>query len=399
MLYHKWGIMRFSLKKVTLFLCCSLGLHACSMIDDYILGKDNTIQPKPLAEIQSKVRFQKLWTTSIGQPSRSHTYYKLKPVVVGKTIYTADASGKVSAVSAIDGKTIWSTPLKHHAISGPSVAHGYVIVGTDSGTLMALSQTDGHVIWEKQMSEDALSKSAITPHAVITKTIDGHLYALDLASGKQLWAVDHGSPNLVLKASSSPKIMGNLVLVGYSDGKLDAVDLETGRMVWQRSIAYANGASDVERLVDIDADPIIRKNLVYLASYQGYIGALNLEDGQFVWSKRASVYKNMAVDRDTLYVTDSHDVIWAYGLQSGQIKWKQMALRGYGVTEPILIGSRLLLADKTGQLHALSTSTGEFTGRETIGSAVYISPAQFEDKMIVMLANGELQAFQIAAKS
>ncbi|PJD93862.1 MAG: outer membrane protein assembly factor BamB [Legionella sp.] len=390
--------MRFSLKKVTLLLLCGFGLHACSMIDDYILGKDNTIQPKPLADIQSKVQFHKSWSTSIGQPNRSHTYYKLKPVVLGKTIYTADASGKISAVSS-KGQIIWTTPLKQHAVSGPSVGHGFVIVGTNSGTLVALSQKDGHVVWEQQMSEDALSKSAITEHAVIAKTIDGHLYAFDLTTGKQLWSVDHGSPNLILKASSSPKIMGNLVLVGYSDGKLDAVDLETGRMVWQRSIAYANGASDVERLVDIDADPIIRDHWVYLASYQGYIGALNLEDGQFAWSKRASVYKNMLVDRDTLYVTDSNDVIWAYGLHSGQIKWKQMALRGYGVTEPILIGSRLMVGDKSGQLHALSISSGELIGRERIGSAINISPTQFEDKIIVMLANGELQAYQIKAKS
>ncbi|HVT63437.1 MAG TPA: outer membrane protein assembly factor BamB, partial [Legionellaceae bacterium] len=349
--------------------------------------------------IHSKVRLEKLWSVDVGKSSQTHTYYKLKPVVQGNTIFTAEASGRVSAVAGKEGRILWTNPLKHHVISGPSVGHGYVIVGTNQGTLIALSQTDGHMLWEQQMSEDALSKSAIDAQRVVAKTIDGHLYAFNLASGKQLWTIDHGSPSLILKASSSPIIVGNAVIVGYSDGKLDAVDLETGRMIWQRSIAYANGASDVERLVDIDADPIIRGHIAYLASYQGYIGALNLEDGQFKWSKRASVYKNMAIDNDTLYVSDSHDVIWAYDLQTGHIKWKQNALSGYGITEPVLQGSYLILGDKMGQIHVLSKASGHMIGREKTDGAITISPSLYKNKLLIMTSKGDLQAYQIKALS
>lgn len=384
--------MRFFYKVIGLVLV--LELSGCGYIDNYFLGKDNTLAPKPLPAIQPKVSLNQIWTAKIGKAHQSHLYYKLKPVTLGKKIYTADASGRVSALS-MKGQILWTTPLPNRLVSGPSVGLHHVIVGTDKGTLVALSPYDGHLIWEVQLSGDILAKSAIMQKAVIAKTIDGHLYALDLATGKQIWAIEHGTPSLVLKASSSPLIIGNTALVGYSDGKLDAVDIQNGRVLWQRGIVYSNGASDVERLVDIDADPLVRNHLIYLASYQGFIGAFDPDSGQFAWSKPASVYKNMAMDSETLYVTDSHDVLWAYHLATGQIKWKQSVLKANGLTEPVLIGNRVIVGDKNGYLHILAKSDGDLIGREKVGSPVYISPAVSDDRIMVMTADGVFHAYRL----
>ena len=102
------------------------------------------------------------------------------------------------------------------------------------------------------------------------------------------------------------------------------LEIWRGHQVWQRGIAYANGTSDVERLVDIDSDPIVRGDVVYLASYQGYIGALSMLQGQFIWNKPASIYKNMVIDQHALYAVDDHDVVWAYDLKDGHVLWKQV---------------------------------------------------------------------------
>ncbi|MDP3562376.1 MAG: outer membrane protein assembly factor BamB [Legionellaceae bacterium] len=373
-------------------------LQACSQVDDYILGKDNTPKPKELTAIVSKVDVTSVWSRPVGKASKTNTYLKLKPVVRSQVIYTADASGLIQAADLKNGNLLWSKQVDHPVVSGPTIAEGYIIVGTDSSTIVLLKQATGQVVWEAHLSEDALSKSIIVNHQVIAKTIDGNLYAFDLATGKKNWVSKHGAPNLILKASSSPIRMGELILVGFSDGKLDAVDVNTGRVVWQRSIAYATGASDVERLVDIDADPIVRNNIVYLASYQGYVGALGLENGQFIWNKPGSVYKNMAIDSNTLYVTDSQDVLRGFDLNNGQVKWKQISLKAHGLTEPVLMGNRLIVCDKTGYLHVVSTHTGELVGRKKLGSAVNISPVVAGDTVYVMLANGSLQALKITSK-
>lgn len=381
--------------RILAVLSCCVFLQACSQVDDYVLGKDNTPKPKPLEAIVPKVEMINAWSVSVGKASKSHAYLKLKPVIRGNVIYTADASGMVQAVNKHDGHVLWSNQVSHPVVSGPTVAEGHIVVGTDSSTVVLLNQDNGRSVWSAHLSEDALSKSVITNHKVIAKTIDGNLYAFDLITGKKLWVAEHGSPNLILKASSSPVIMGELILVGFSDGKLDAVDSNTGRVVWQRSIAYATGASDVERLVDIDADPIVRNNLVYLASYQGYIGALSLDNGQFVWNKPGSVYKNMAIESSTLYLTDSHDVLWAFDRQTGRVKWKQASLKAHGLTEPVLMGNWLIVGDKTGYLHVVSTQNGELLGRKQLDSAIDISPAVSGNTVYVVLANGVMNAVRI----
>lgn len=381
---------------ITMF---AFSLQACTYMDDYFLGKDNSLKPKPLPNIQSKVSLQPVWSAKIGQSHQTPTYYKLKPVTVGQKVYTADTGGRVTALSQHQGKILWTTPLSHGVVSGPNVAHGKVIVSTDNGSVVALSQYDGQLLWEAPVGSEVLGKVAMTHKAVIAKTMDGHLYALDLANGNKLWKQEHGAPNLILKASSAPLVVGNVILAGYSDGKLDAVDLDNGRLLWQRGLAYSNGASDVERLIDIDSDLLLRNKWLYMASYQGFIGAFDFEAGQFVWSKKASVYKNMVMDTDTLYVTDSHDVVWAYQLSSGQVKWKQTSLKGYGLTEPILLGSRIVLADKKGYLHVMSKASGALIGRENVGAPIYISPADSHGYVVVMTENGLIHTYQIQRQS
>ncbi|KTD23097.1 PQQ (pyrrolo quinoline) WD40-like repeat, enzyme repeat domain protein [Legionella lansingensis] len=384
-----------NMKKTLALVASVLLLQACNHLDNYMLGKDNTPPPAELEPIKPKVKLQQKWSVPLN--AKSNANLKLKPEIVGNVIYTADASGLIEAVDKTNGKLLWSKKLANGIVSGPSVSSGSIVVATDASTVILLKQVDGSELWTSKVSSEVLSKPVIAHSKVIAKTIDGNLYAFDIVSGEKLWVSEHGAPSLILKASSSPVVIGDqLVLVGYSDGKMDAVDLQTGRLVWQRSIAYASGASDVERLVDIDADPIIRGDIAYLASYQGYVGALSLKDGQFLWRKPASVYKNMAIDGHSLYLTDSEDIVWSINRQNGQVNWKQVALKARGLTEPVLMGNRLIIGDKTGLLHVLATSNGDLVSREQLSGAVGTAPSVSGKNIYVLTSNGKLNRFSVS---
>lgn len=383
--------------KIKLFiLALCIIMQGCSKVDDYLLGKDNTPKPKELTEIKDKIKVAQHWNAAVGKASKSGEYLRLKPVIGGGIIYTADASGLIRAVKKSNGEIKWTTQLKHGLVSGPSVADGYIAVGTNNSSLVLLNQDSGKQLWLTRVSGEILSPPKITHKKVIAKTIDGKVFAFNAADGKQLWMSEHGSPSLVLKASSSPVVMGNLVLIGFSDGKMDAVDINTGRLVWQRSIAYASGSSDVERLVDIVADPIIENNVVYLASYQGYIGALSLSDGQFIWRKPGSVYKNMLLSANTLYVSDSHDVLWSINKQNGKVNWKQKLLKARGLTEPTLIANNLVVGDKTGYLHFINSQTGEIIARFKTSGGVNSSPGVIGKSLYVLTDNGMLNQLSVS---
>lgn len=372
-------------------------LTACNQLDDYMLGKDNTPNPAALDAVNPKSRLTENWSVSTGFAKKNNNYLKLKPVILGNSVYTADASGIVQAINKKDGQLIWSKKINGSVISGPSIADGYIVVGTEASTIVALKQDNGNELWQSNVSGDVLAKPIITQGKVIAKTIDGNLYAFELSSGKKLWVSEHGSPSLILKASSSPVLVDNkIALVGYSDGKMDAVDIHTGQVLWQRSIAYARGASDIERLVDIDADPIVQGNVALLASYQGYVGALSLADGQFIWRKPASTYTNIVVSGNTLYMADSDDIVWAINKQNGQVNWKQDKLKARGLTEPVLVGDNLIVGDKTGILHVLSTQSGEFISRAQLSGAITIAPGVAGKEVYVMTANGKLSRFSVS---
>lgn len=383
------------LKKSTLILASSVLLGACTQVDDYMLGKDNTPKPTQLTKIKAKVPLALDWSTTVGRRGKSSLNLKLEPVVHHDAVYTADAGGTIQATERKNGSPIWAQDIKQKIISGPAVGQGYVAVATDNSELVLLDEKSGKELWKAELSGESLSKPVIASNYVFVKTIDGRLYEFDLKSGAKNWVVDHGAPNLILKAGSSPVIKDNVVLAGFSDGKLDAIDVLTGAVLWQRGVTYASGSSDVERLVDIDADPIVKGKTAYLATYQGHIGALSLVNGQFLWQKPVSTYKNLAIDNKTLYLTDSDDVIWAYDRSNGHVKWKQPALKARGVTAPTLVDGRIVVGDKSGVVHVLSAKNGDFLSRKQLYGPIYSAPKAQGKKIYVMAAGNQLNELSV----
>jgi outer membrane protein assembly factor BamB len=174
------------------------------------------------------------------------------------------------------------------------------------------------------------------------------------------------------------------------------MDLNTGQLVWQRSIAYSSGVSDVERLIDIDADPVISSNIAYLASYQGYIGALSLDNGEFIWKKPGSVYKNILLHSKTLYLTDSNDVLWSIDARTGHVNWKQTALKARALTEPALVGNDLVVGDKTGYLHFIDTQTGDLLARTELSGGINTAPIVTGRTLYVLTNNGLLNKLSVS---
>lgn len=373
-------------------------LTCCSKVDDYMLGKDNTPKPAELKALDtSKAKITQQWSVAVGSSKKgSSVNLKLKPVVVNHVVYSAYPNGVVNAVDSHKGELIWRKQLGSGISSGPALHSGILLVSSDASTVIALDQADGKELWRTSTSSDVLSKPVVAQNKVLAKTIDGHLYALDLHTGKILWNVDHGAPSLILKASSSPVVINNTVLTGYSDGKLEAVDLETGQVLWQKSIAYATGASDVERLVDIDADPIVQGDRVLLATYQGHIGAFSLSTGDYIWRKPASTFANLSSSGNSVYMTDAQDVVWSINKQNGQVNWKQAALKARGLTEPVLMGNRLIVGDKTGILHVISTTNGELIARMNVGAPITMAPTVVDNKIFALIDNGRLSRFSVS---
>ncbi len=387
------------MRKIFIGAFSLLCLNGCNMLDDYMLGKDNTATPAQLKNISSKVVLTKRWheNTSLKNEAASN-FYKLVPTIKNGVIYSASASGLVQARAKLTGKLIWSKKVSSGVTSGPEVNSSIIVVGDVDASVIALSIKDGATLWQSNVSNQLLAQPIISKNRVYAKTIDGKLYSFNALTGKRLWRYEHGARNLILRASSAPVVVGHLVLAGFADGKLDAINLATGRLEWQRNITFSKGSSEVERMVDIDATPIVKNDIVYIASYQGDVSALSLRNGNALWSHKISAFRDFAVDQKALYLVDINSHIWALNRYNGTVLWHQKNLHDRGLNAPALSSAGLVLTDNYGFMHVLSTTTGEEIGRTQLTSKQIDSAPLIDDTDVyVLFENGLLTNYKMVS--
>lgn len=386
------------MKRVLVGILSGLVLNGCTMIDDYMLGKENSPEPAQLTEVPSKIKITKRWDANISARSlRESEFYKLKPTINKNIIYSASASGFVQAREVKTGKLLWSSDTKIDLSSGPKIERDIIVVGSTGAVVIALSAKDGKKLWQSEVSNQLLAAPVIKDGQVYAKTIDGQLYAFSAYSGKQLWHYNHGAPKLILRASSDPVVYSNLVLSGFADGKLDAINTSTGRVEWQRDVSQAQGSSDVERLIDIDASPIIRGDVVYVVSYQGDVSAISATSGRVLWQHKMSAYRDMAIDKNRLYIVDAQSHVWALNRHNGMVLWQQKKLHNRNLNPPAVSSLGLVLTDGYGYMHIMSPTTGEIIGRNVIGGVeTDVAPVIYGKEVFVLFENGLLTDYRLA---
>jgi len=383
---------KFRLSCVLLLSC----IAGCSKIDNIILGRDNTPPPSELAAFKPTLEVDQPWQNE-SSSGTGNTYLKILPAVDEEKVYAADYKGHVFAFERKTGKKVWKNSLNVRLTSGPVVMGDYLAVTDNQARVIVLDVNTGKRLWKHAVSNEIFAPPTIAEGKVFVKTVDGKLYAFDEQDGKQLWVYDHGASGMAMRSGSSPQVLFGTVVAGFSDGKLDGLRADTGQLLWEKTIAIPEGVSDVERMVDIDANPVIDEGVAYVAAYQDSISAMSLRDGQFLWQKKISTLNNMALSGNALYVTDTDGVVWALDKSTGTVLWKQTALKGHRITAPaVMPGEALITADFQGMVHWISLDDGRFINRTRPSkSAIYAEPVVDGQNVYVLSSSGKLVAYWI----
>jgi outer membrane protein assembly factor BamB len=374
-----------------------IGLTACSSVKD-LIGREssNAIQPTPLAEdFEPTITVTSLWSKRIAKGSDEH-YLKLTPIVANDTLFVADRHGHLLATELDTGKVVWE--IEDETVQytgGPGSGDGLVLVGTGDGRVIAREAATGKFRWVAKVSSEVLAAPRAADGVVVVRTGDGRLYGLSADAGKEMWMFERTVPTLTLRGISAPVIDDDIVFAGFDNGRLVAVDLHTGKQLWDSALAVPSGRSDLERMVDVDAEPIVVGTSVYVASFQGGVAALSIVDGQIEWNREISSYEEIAVGDDRVYVTDEESVLWALDQESGASVWKQEALANRFVSGPLYFDGHIVVGDFEGYAHWLDARTGELQFRARIDKARIISPAlAAADRVLVYSAAGRLVAMR-----
>lgn len=374
----------------------SIYLTGCGLTETFFGGEDNAIPPTELTDINKTVQVRSVWSKDVGV-GLSEAFVDLQPAMTGTDIVTVDREGQLTSLDPQNGNINWQVELETTITGGVGYGEGLLIVGNNSGEIIVLDEQNGAVKWQKELSSVMLAAPLVQDDVLIVRTGDGKIYGLNADNGNQLWVYDRGVPVLTLRGNSSPLIGGGeLLFTGFDSGKVAAVGVKHGRLLWEANAAVARGRSDLERLVDIDGNMILIGRVLYVATYQGRIVAIDALEGDILWAKEMSSYAGIAADERHLYVTDSDSNLWAVDRVSGDMLWKQEKLAYRKLTAPASVGDYVLVGDFEGYVHVLSRLDGEIIGREKIDSkGFHVQPKTDGDTVYIYGNGGTLAALQI----
>jgi len=380
------------IRSVVSLLAVLIALTGCSLFGDV----DNSEPPAELESFDKQVRLRSLWSRGTGDGT-DEQLVELVPAVVDERVYAADRNGSVWAYELEKGKNVWRSKTGVAISAGPGVGEGLVLVGSSEADLVALSADSGEERWRTSVSSEVLSVPQVFEDVVIVQTVDGNIAGLDAESGERIWIHNRSAPVLTLRGTSTPLVEEGLVMAAFASGKMTALEVESGRQIWEAVVAISRGRSELQRIVDIDVDPVISDGVLYVTSYQGSLVAISLQEGRQIWNRDMSAYAGIAVDGQQVYISDADGEVWALDRLSGASLWKQGKLRRRSLTGPTVIDDYVAVGDFAGYVHLLSRTDGSIAGRVRVDSdGIQAPPAALSgNRLLVLGAGGKLALYQL----
>lgn len=184
-------------------------------------------------------------------------------------------------MSIIDGSFLWkyklpSSPLPIRSWGEISINNNIIYIGSASGKVSAINALNGTLIWEStfsppqgssemERSNDSTSKVIVDEFVIYAVSSKGSIASLSSDNGQILWA----RPLSSFKGMTSDK---DNLYVTHNSGSIYALSKETSKVKWRNSDLLGR---DVSR-------GFIFNNLLIVSDFEGYVHFIDLDDGNII---------------------------------------------------------------------------------------------------------------------
>jgi polyvinyl alcohol dehydrogenase (cytochrome) len=300
-------------------------------------------------------------TWSFVFPDVKNRAHGSQPAVVGHTLYVGWGDGRIYALDARTGETLWVSDGAASAgasvYTGPAVADGKVIFGDTQGSLYALDAGTGRQLWSVRLGEHETAVISSSP-----LVFEGNVY-VGVANGEEAAADDAAYPCCTAR------------------GQFVSVSLATGNVRWRRyTLAPAERAgswpSGADRYEPAGAgvwsspaiDPVSRT--VFYGTGNSFTGtsgdndsviALNVDTGALRWKQQITHPDAWTVG--CIRPTVEHCAGMANGTN---VDWD------FGSSPNVFtVGGRTLvgIGQKSGFYHAFDATTGQIVWQRQLSYA------------------------------
>ena len=203
------------------------------------------------------------------------------PLVNDGKIYVRTSDNELISLSIIDGSVIWkyklpTSPLPIRSWGEMSIKNNIIYIGIASGKVSAVNALNGTLVWEStfsppkgssemERSNDSTSKIIVDDFVIYAVSSQGNIASLSSENGQILWSRPLSSFNGMTHDKDN-------LYVTHNSGAIYAISKETSKVKWRNTTLLGR---DVSR-------GFIFNNLMTVSDYQGYIHFIDLEDGNII---------------------------------------------------------------------------------------------------------------------
>lgn len=352
-------------------------------------------QPDPVPDVVESVEFDSIWTMTVGE-GHDEQHLHLEPLIQGDVLFAASADGMFVSVNPENGAVNWRQELDQEIMAGVGGDLDQLYLVSRDAKLVAFGKEEGETRWEVRLPNEVLAAPQSNGSIVVVQTIDGKVLAFDIANGEKRWQYDGVVPVLTLRATAKPLVGNELTLVSFANGQLFALSSENGQPLWQYTVGESKGRTELERLVDVASQPLVLDTAVLVTGYQGKLAAVDLRNGEEIWSRRTSSLQTPAIAYGNIFLSESNGDVIALEGATRRVLWNQEKLSWRQPTQPLVQGDYLLVGDFEGYIHALSLLDGSLQGQLEFDDEGLRVPMQpWQDGFFVYSNGGRLSLLEL----
>lgn len=203
------------------------------------------------------------------------------PGISDGVVVVRTGDGRIAGLDSQNGNRLWlyerATPaLVARNNAGVTIRNGIVYAGFAAGKLSAIGLHNGVIVWESSVSQprgntelervsDIISLPIVDDKEVCAVAFQGRIACFDAERGGAMWTRD-------ISSDKGLSISRKYLFMTDTQGTVLALDKLSGSSYWKNDQMFLRKTTA----------PLALDNYLVVADFEGYLHALNRDDGSFV---------------------------------------------------------------------------------------------------------------------
>ena len=319
-----------------------------------------------------------LWTAST-ELSSAKTHYTItsSPAVDNCVVYFGGNDDYVYALNIKDGSEVWKHYIGSAIFSSPVIEDGVLYIGSHDKYVYALDADDGSELWSFETGDYIFGKGTVYNGILYIGSNDYYIYALDADDGTERWSF---KTDYKVRATPAVESFTEPISI-FDETRIPLLNIYMYELSLDDSLYALNGYDGTEEwsmslgTAQMIQSAVVEHGVLYIGSYDGYVYALDAEDGSKIWDHKTEghVIGTPTVSDGTLYISDEAYYVYAIDTSTGTRVWRSGPYSYYKFNHPPQVSDSLVFVNSyyNDKIMALDKSTGIGKWVFTTGDDMY----------------------------